>query len=111
MDNTSGPLSFLKIRASWGTLGNERILNSDGTQNYYPYQSTVAFSNALLYSGSTVISNQTAYIPQYAVKDISWETTESLDFGLDVNFFNNKLQVTADYFLRCLPSQYILSTR
>ncbi|MCE5345576.1 MAG: TonB-dependent receptor [Bacteroidales bacterium] len=84
-------ISFLKLRASWGTLGNERIGN-------YPYQSTVAFSNALFYQGANVISNQTAYIPQYAIKDISWETTESLDFGFDANFFENKLQVTADYF-------------
>jgi TonB-linked SusC/RagA family outer membrane protein len=84
-------LSFLKLRASWGSLGNERIGN-------YPYQSTIAFSNALFFQGTNVVSSQTAYIPKYAIQDISWETTESLDFGLDANFFDNKLQVTADYF-------------
>lgn len=84
-------LSFLKLRASLGSLGNERIGN-------YPYQSTVGFWNALFYQGSNVVSNQTAYIPQYAIQDISWEMTQSLDFGLDANFFKDKLQVTVDYF-------------
>ena len=84
-------VSFLKLRASLGSLGNERIGN-------YPYQSTIAFSNALIYSGTTPTSFQTAFIPQYAVQDISWESTESWDIGLDANFLNNSLQVTVDYF-------------
>ena len=94
-------LSYLKLRASWGSLGNERIVktvNSQTVQNYYPYQSTVSFGNSLLYQGTSVLSSQTAYIGSYAIEDISWETTESLDFGLDVNFFKDKLQITADYF-------------
>ncbi|MCO5238690.1 MAG: TonB-dependent receptor [Chitinophagaceae bacterium] len=84
-------LSFLKLRGSYGTLGNDRI-------GAYSYMSTVAFGNSLLYSGSTATSFQTAYLPRYAVRDISWETTKSWDVGLDVNFFNNSLQITADYF-------------
>jgi len=84
-------LSFLKLRASWGSLGNERIGN-------YPYQSTVSFGNSLFFQGNNVVSTQTAYIGSYSIENISWETTESLDFGLDVNFFKDKLQITADYF-------------
>ena len=84
-------LSYLKLRASWGSLGNERIGN-------YPYQSTVSFGNSLFFQGNNVVSTQTAYIGSYSIEDISWETTESLDFGLDVNFFKDKLQITADYF-------------
>ncbi len=84
-------LSFLKLRASFGALGNDRIGN-------YPYQSTVAFGNDLLYSGNTATSFQTAYIPQLAIRNISWETTESWDFGLDANFLSNKLELSVDYF-------------
>jgi len=91
-------VSYLKLRASWGTLGNERIIKSDGSQDYYPYQSTVAFSNTLFYQGSDIVSNQTAYIPQYAIKDISWETTESYDFGMEINFFKDKLHLEGEYF-------------
>lgn len=84
-------LSFLKLRASWGTLGNERIGN-------YPYQSTMAFANALFYEGNTIISSQTAAQRQYVIKDISWETTESFDLGVDASFFNNRLRFTGDYY-------------
>jgi len=86
-------LSYLKLRASWGTLGNERIGN-------YPYQSTIAFSNALFHQGSNVVSSQTAAQTQYAIRDISWEKTESFDFGFDANFLDNKLRLTGDYFLK-----------
>src|SRR5690606_2371715 len=54
------PVSFLKLRASWGSLGNERIGN-------YPYQATIAFNNALFYQGGNVVSAQTAAQTQYAI--------------------------------------------
>lgn len=94
-------LSFLKLRGSWGMLGNERIGN-------YPYQSTVSFANALFHQGTNVISNQTAYIGKYAIEDITWESTTSIDFGLDANFFENKLQLTADYYTK-KTSQMLLA--
>ena len=84
-------LSFLKLRGSWGSLGNERIGN-------YPYQATIAFSNALFYQGSNVAAAQTAAQTQYAIQDISWETTQSIDFGIDANFFDNRLRFTGDYY-------------
>jgi len=84
-------LSYLKLRASWGTLGNERIGN-------YPYQATIAFSNALFFQSSNVVAAQTAAQTQYAIQDISWETTESIDFGIDANFFTNRLRFTGDYY-------------
>lgn len=85
-------ISFLKVRVSYGSLGNERI------GSYYPYQSTVAFANTLLYSGSEVAAYQNAYLSGLAIEDISWETTKSYDIGVDANFFDNKLCFTADYY-------------
>ena len=82
---------FLKLRASWGTLGNERIGN-------YPYQSTIGFSNALFFEGNNVVSQQTAAVEKYAIQDISWETTTSYDIGLDARFFDGRMNVTADYY-------------
>ncbi|GAB3018413.1 TonB-dependent receptor [Niabella terrae] len=87
----SGILSYLKIRGSWGQLGNERIGN-------YPYQSSLSFNNALLYQGSTIVSATTAAQTRYAIADISWEVTETVDLGLDAYFFNNRLMLTADYY-------------
>jgi TonB-linked SusC/RagA family outer membrane protein len=85
------PLSFLKLRASWGTLGNERIGN-------YPYQSTIGFSNVLFHQGSNVVSSQSAAQWQYAIPDISWEKTESYNIGLDANFFDYRLNISGEYF-------------
>jgi TonB-linked SusC/RagA family outer membrane protein len=84
-------ISFLKVRASWGLLGNERIGN-------YPYQSTIGFSNVLFHQGQSVVSSQSAAQFQYAIADISWEKTESYNIGLDANFFNYKLRLTGEYF-------------
>ncbi len=84
-------LSFLKLRASYGTLGNERIGN-------YPYQSTIGFDNALFFVGSNVTSTQTAAIQRYAISNISWETTASYDIGVDANFFDNRLTFTGDIY-------------
>lgn len=85
-------ISFLKLRGSWGTLGNERIGN-------YPYQAALNFeTNSLFYQGNTAVSAQSAAQWQYAIRDISWEKTESFDIGLDANFFANKLRFTGDYY-------------
>jgi TonB-linked SusC/RagA family outer membrane protein len=85
-------LSFLKVRASLGSLGNERIGN-------YPYQALLKFeNNSLFYKGSTVVSGQSAAQQQYAIRDISWETTRSWDIGADVNFLQNRLRFTGDYY-------------
>ena len=85
-------MNFFKIRASYGTLGNERIGN-------YPYQSLIQFSNgALFYNGNEVVSAQSAAQWQYAIRDITWEKTESYDMGLDFIGLNNRLSATFDVY-------------
>lgn len=84
-------LQYLKLRSSWGTLGNERIGN-------YPYQSTIEFNNVLFSTGSTVISALTAAQRQYVIESISWETTESFNWGFDTHLLNSKLRISGDYF-------------
>jgi len=94
-------LSFLKIRGSWGTLGNQRTGKWNGSNwvsNYYPYQSTMTFNSALFYQGNEVISAQSAAQQYYAIEDISWEETESFDFGIDAGFFDNRLHFTGDIY-------------
>lgn len=84
-------LSMLKIRPSYGTLGNERIGN-------YPYQSTIFFDTSLLYQGNDAYAMQNAGVRDYAIRDISWETTEVFNIGLDAGFFDNRLRFNADYY-------------
>ncbi len=83
--------SNLKVRGSWGMLGNERIGN-------YPYQSSIGFSNTLFYQDGQILSSLTAAQIQYAIENITWETTTSTDFGVDMYFLNNRLGITADYY-------------
>jgi len=84
-------LSFLKIRGSYGQVGNERI----GT---YPYQAIISFTNALFYQNGVVIPLSGGAQTDYAVENISWETTKTTDIGIDAALFNNRLTLTADYY-------------
>ena len=88
-------LSFLKLRASWGKLGNERI-----GSNYFPYLALMTFNDALFYSDGEVTSNKTAAQRGLAVEDITWETTTSLDFGLDAQLLNSRLKLGFDYYVK-----------
>ncbi len=86
-------LNMMKIRVSWGQLGNERIGN-------YPYQSSISFNTGTLYKGGTVTSSQGASAYIYAIPDISWETTETTDIGLDLSVFNDRLRFTGDWYYK-----------
>lgn len=85
-------VSFLKLRLSYGSLGNERIGN-------YPYQSLISTGRGLFVnSAGEPVEEMTAAQRNYVIKDISWETTNSIDGGLDVYFLNNRLSLSADYY-------------
>jgi len=88
-------VDYLKIRASIGSLGNERIGN-------YPYQSLISYSHAVMYgaAGSTPTSQLTAYQLDYAIENITWETTYTYDIGIDAAFFDNRLSFAADYYYK-----------
>jgi TonB-linked SusC/RagA family outer membrane protein len=90
MDNNR-IFSHLKLRAAWGQLGNERIGD-------YPYQSSIGYSNALFYQGNTAVSAITAAQFAYAIRDITWEITETTNFGVDASFLNNRLSVSGEVF-------------
>lgn len=84
-------LSFLKLRASWGQIGNERIGN-------YAYEANMKFGNTMFYKGDELTSYKTAAQRELAYRDITWETTETTDIGIDLTFLNNRLRLTADYY-------------
>lgn len=77
----------LKLRASWGTLGNNRIGD-------YTYQ--VTYGPILYPFGGQL---QQAVGPKdLANKDIKWETTRITNVGLDMSMIKNKLSLSVDYF-------------
>lgn len=87
------PLSFLKFRASYGLLGNDRV-------GEYPYLPLLAYSDQLFYEGNNVTSYLTAAQWQYAIRNISWETTKTFGLGLDVALLDGRLRLTADYYYK-----------
>ena len=94
MEGTYPWLSFLKLRGSWGMLGNERI-GSD----YFPYLALMTFGDAIFYDkDGNKISDKTAAQRELAVEDITWETTTSTDVGVDLGFFKDRLTATFDYY-------------
>ena len=93
MQGAAPYLSFLKIRASWGMLGNERI-----GSNYFPYMALMTFNDSLFYKNGEIVSNKTAAQRGLAVEDITWETTTSTDVGLDLGFFRNRLTANFDWY-------------
>lgn len=90
-----GWLDHLKLRASVGSLGNERIGN-------YPYQTYISFNKALVYDTQ---GNAPTYVmsgaqTEYAYQDVHWEKTWSWDVGIDATFLGNRLDLTADYYYK-----------
>ncbi len=86
-------VSYMKLRGSWGQLGNERI----GSE--FPYQAAISFGNSyMMNKDGSVTALQNAAQVYYAFRDITWETTTSTGVGMDVNFFDGRLRFTGDYY-------------
>ncbi len=86
----------LKLRGSWGQLGNQNITVA-GTNYLYPYIPTVSAGQNYPFGG--VVVGGVAPV-NGANTDITWETTTETDLGLDADFLNNKLSLTADYYIK-----------
>jgi TonB-dependent starch-binding outer membrane protein SusC len=86
--NVSNTINFLKLRASWGQLGNQDIGNYAFTQNYTLGQNYL-FNNVL---------TQGAAINNYSNSNIRWETTTQTDIGLEMEVLNRKLKIEAGVF-------------
>ncbi|MBN9384298.1 MAG: TonB-dependent receptor [Chitinophagaceae bacterium] len=93
-------LSFFKLRASYGELGNERTVDQNRNASYYPSQALINFSNALFYQNGVVVPLIGGNQQVYAVNDISWETTKTRDVGFDAAFLSNRLTASADYYYK-----------
>ena len=86
-------LSHLKLRASWGRNGNVNVLSG------YPYASTIGVGNNWYqYSVENMGSSFASSPNGLANPDLTWETSEQIDLGLDARFLNNRLSVTVDYY-------------
>jgi len=83
-------IDFLKIRASWGQLGNQNIGD-------FPFASGISFSPAYTFGGAIVGAAAQTTLGN---PDIRWETTTQTDVGINLGLINGRLNIEADYFLR-----------
>ncbi len=84
----------LKLRGSWGTLGNTNI------EALYPWflsQPVSATSSGWLINGQR---QNIASVPGLVSPNLTWETVRSWNIGLDFGMFDNRLQGNFDYFVR-----------
>lgn len=81
-------IDLLKVRASYGILGNDRIPD-------YRYVSLLNGEGTYFFNDVQVIGTATGGI---ANPEIRWEKQKTLDIGVDMRILNNKVDITADYF-------------
>ena len=85
-------LSFAKIRASWGTIGDQSVSNS-----LYMSTMDVGKNSWLSYDGEQYFQLSS---PNPISAGITWQDIESLNIGMDLRFFNNKLGLVLEWFQR-----------
>lgn len=84
-------LSFLKFRASYGTVGNDRI----GGQRF-PYLNWVQTGRSSLWGASSQV--ETVNILRVGADNLVWEKALKANFGVDGHLFNNAGSFTVDFF-------------
>ena len=84
-------LSVLKLRASYGEVGNQNAAPN------YGYASVARNNQTYVFNGTPAPG---LAISQINNPDLKWETAVTTDVGLDAEFFNSQLTFTADYFER-----------
>ena len=77
-------LSFLKVRGSYGQVGNRAGIGGFAARN--------------LYGGAAYTSLTGLGITQQANADLQWESAKKTDIGIDATFLKNKISLTVDYF-------------
>ena len=86
--NKNGIVNFLKLKGSYGTLGND-VAPSNAYRSQLSGEGVYVFDNVL----TTGVAVGT--IPN---KDLKWESDTKIDLGFESKLFDNKLEVIADYF-------------
>lgn len=81
-------IDFLKLRGSYGTLGNN--VGAD------LYRALLSGEAAYVFDGAIVNGVANGRLPN---PNATWETAKKLDIGLDLTFLDNKIDITADYFV------------
>jgi TonB-linked SusC/RagA family outer membrane protein len=102
MENSKSWLDFLKLRVSWGQVGNQNIDNYQylapikNTNTHYLFGSGYSDSDAADQLGK----NWGAYPSRLANADLTWETSEQTNIGFDARLLQSRLGVNFDFYIK-----------
>jgi TonB-linked SusC/RagA family outer membrane protein len=82
-------VNLLKLRASYGVLGNENI-------GEYQYMATMNRNNMTYSFGNQVVTGSS--ISTFVNENIAWEKKKSTNVGIDIAMFNNRFEFTAEWY-------------
>ena len=91
---SDGIINYMKIKGSWGQLGNQTLPADNPTINISSLSESIA--NYAFNDGSI---SQGAYLNQVGNPGLKWETSETTNFGIDLGLLDSKLSVSAEYFV------------
>jgi hypothetical protein len=91
--NADGLINRMKIKASWGQLGNQTLPANNPTINISSLSESLAN-----YSFNDSAISQGAFLQQVGNPNLRWETSETTNFGVDLGLLDYKLSVSAEYF-------------
>ncbi len=96
-------VSYMKVRASWGLVGNDKIGGSRFMYTSDPYtvdSSTMPGKKGYAYDfgieNSTI--HKAAYLSSMNNPEVTWEKAFKQDYGVDINFLDNRLRAVFDYY-------------
>ena len=86
-----GKVSLLKLRGSYGEVGNNKLLDKDGFEVYFPYISSFE-------TGYDDLDNSGVFFNYLANSTISWEKVNSLNIALDFGLFDDRLTGSVEWY-------------
>ena len=101
MKSTKDWLDFLKVRASWGQVGNQDI---DDFQYAAPINTSTGYSSSnpaayyVFGTGGTNVAG--AYPSRLSNEKVKWETSEQTNIGIDARLLSSRLGVNADFYVK-----------
>jgi len=88
---------FMKLRASWGVLGNDGVPANNGFSSYTTGTGASGIFNNYGTSSGTYVNG---YVTQNFYRDLDWEVVQEWDLGFDFTMLRSKLSGTFDYYHR-----------
>ncbi|UXD69279.1 TonB-dependent receptor [Sphingobacterium faecium] len=100
MSDLKNSIPLLKFRGSYGSIGNQVVLNNVGGQVYFPVIPQMTTSNTNWIDPTTGVRYLTINAPNLISSTFTWEQVRTLNVGVDIALLNNRLSTSFDWFRR-----------